>query len=62
MSEFKPYLSDLNKLGIRSVPDDWTFDIASQSGKDELRDARKMLEALPKKLKVLILYGSLRKR
>ncbi|TIA77495.1 hypothetical protein E3P98_04145 [Wallemia ichthyophaga] len=62
MSEFKPYLSGLNQPGIRSVPDDWTFEIASQSGGDELREARTMLESLPKKLKVLILYGSLRQR
>lgn len=62
MSDYQPYLSGLNQPGIRSIPDDWTFDVANMCGKDELRDARTMLATLPQKLNVLVLYGSLRQR
>ncbi|EIM23829.1 arsenate resistance ArsH [Wallemia mellicola CBS 633.66] len=62
ITKYQPYLAGLNHPGKQLVPDDWTFDIANESGRDELRDARLMHAALPNKLKVLILYGSLRQR
>ncbi|TIA85056.1 hypothetical protein E3P99_04085 [Wallemia hederae] len=62
MSNYQPYLAALNIPGKQLVQGDWTFDVASEQGRDELRDARLMHAALPERLKVLVLYGSLRQR
>ncbi|TIB75525.1 arsenate resistance ArsH [Wallemia mellicola] len=50
ITKYQPYLAGLNHPGKQLVPDDWTFDIANESGRDELRDARLMHAALPNML------------
>lgn len=69
-TQYRPFLdasfySDSNPKDEQSgngLQSDWTYQIASEHGLDQLSEARQMHSALPEPLKVLILYGSNRPR
>lgn len=60
-SKYQPYLEG-SFYTSGGVSDDWTYKIARSDGLDQLSEARMMHEALPRPLRVLVLYGSNRSR
>lgn len=59
--KYRPFL-DASFYPSSDVKSDWTYQIASEEGLDELSEARQMHAALPRPLRVLVLYGSNRPR
>ncbi|ETS62418.1 arsenic resistance protein [Moesziomyces aphidis] len=59
-SAYTPFLDPAFYTG--DVSDDWTYKIARQDQLDQLSEARQMHQALPRPLRVLVLYGSNRQR
>ena len=57
---YKPFLHP--SFYAAQVQDDWTYQIASADKLDQLSEARQMHQALPRALRVLVLYGSNRQR
>lgn len=56
-AQYKPFITPEESLN-----DDWCYRIASPSCLDQLAEARRLHCALPRPLRVLVLYGSNRTR
>ncbi|SPO24438.1 related to arsenic resistance protein ArsH [Ustilago trichophora] len=61
-SRYRPFLDASFYPSGSNITDDWTYQIASGSGLDQLSEARMMHETLSEPLRVLVLYGSNRQR